>query len=114
MMSLKPPVVPRPSIGGAPNAGTIAPRTSRWQRSCRSAAMASAVRSGPCRSANGLSMTYIEPRLGALAFRISDWPETPTVCSTPGVSRAIVSMRAMRRCVRSTEAASGSCTLRSR
>ena len=25
-------------------------------------------------------MTYIEPRLGALAFRISDWPETPTVC----------------------------------
>ena len=30
-------------------------------------------------------MTYIEPRLGALAFRISDWPETPTVCSTPGM-----------------------------
>ncbi len=43
-------------------------------------------------------MTYIEPRLGALAFRISDWPETPTVCATPGVSRASVSIRAMTRC----------------
>ena len=29
MMSLKPPVVPKPSIGGAPNAVTIAPRISR-------------------------------------------------------------------------------------
>ena len=59
-------------------------------------------------------MTYIEPRLGALAFKSSDWPETPTVCSTPGVSRASASMRAMTRCVRSTEAESGNCTLRSR
>jgi hypothetical protein len=24
-------------------------------------------------------MTYIEPRFDALAFRISDWPEMPTV-----------------------------------
>ena len=114
MMSLKPPVVPRPSIGGAPNAVTTAPRTSRRQRSRSRAAMASAVSSGPCRWSNSSSMTYIEPRLGALAFRISDWPEMPTVCSTPGVSRAIVSMRAMTCCVRSTEAESGSCTLRSR
>ena len=28
------------------------------------------------------------PRFGALAFKIRDWPETPTVCSTPGVLRA--------------------------
>ena len=34
MISLKPPVVPRPSIGGAPNADTMAPRTSSRQRSC--------------------------------------------------------------------------------
>ena len=59
-------------------------------------------------------MTYIEPRFGALAFRISDWPEMPTVCSTPGVSRASVSMRAMTASVRSTEAESGNCTLSSR
>ena len=32
----------------------------------------------------------MEPRFGALALRISDWPETPTVCSTPGVRRAIL------------------------
>ena len=47
-----------------------------------------------------------------MAFRSSDWPETPTVCSTPGVSRASASIRAMTRWVRSTEAESGSCTLR--
>ena len=33
MMSLKPPVVPRPSIGGAPKVDTIASRTSSRQRS---------------------------------------------------------------------------------
>ena len=37
-------------------------------------------------------MTYTEPRLGALAFKISDWPEMPTVWSTPGVSWAIRSI----------------------
>ena len=114
MIILKPPVVPRPSIGGAPNAATTAPRTSRWQRFRSAAAMASAVSPGPRRSPNSFSMTYIEPRFGALAFRISDWPEMPTVCATPGVSRASASMWAMTFCVRSTEAESGSCTLRSR
>ena len=76
--------------------------------------MASAVSLGPRRCENSLSMMYIEPRLGALAFKSSDWPETPTVCSTPGVVRANASIRAMTRCVRSTEAESGNCTLRSR
>ena len=57
--------------------------------------MASAVSLGPRRWENSLSMTYNEPRLGALAFKSSDWPETPTVCSTPGVSRARASMRAI-------------------
>ena len=37
----------------------------------------------PAPPANSSSMTYIEPRLGALAFKSSDWPEMPTVCSTP-------------------------------
>ena len=44
-----------------------------------------------------MSKTYIEPRLGALAFRINDWPETPTVCSTPGMRWARDSMRAITR-----------------
>ena len=46
--------------------------------------MASAVSAAPRRWSKLFSMTYIEPRFGALAFRISDWPEMPTVCSTPG------------------------------
>ncbi len=78
----------------------------------------------PVRSSNGLSMTYIEPRFGALALRISDTPLMPTVCATPGTpgkcSRSCLSpsasfsIRAITRCVRSTEAASGSWTLRIR
>ena len=48
--------------------------------------MASAVSVGSRRLSKSSSMTYIEPRLGALAFKISDWPEMPTVCLTPGVS----------------------------
>ena len=112
MMILKPPVVPRPSIGGPPNVDTTASPTSSLQRSRSFSAMASALRSEPCRSSNGLSMTYIEPRLGALAFRIKERPEMPTVCSTPGVSRAIFSIWAITVSVRSTEAASGNCTLR--
>ena len=56
--------------------------------------------SGPRRSAwsNGLSMTYIEPRFGALALRISDWPEIPTVWWTPGdVAERASSMLGHRR-----------------
>lgn len=51
--------------------------------------MASAVIPGPRRCEKPLSMTYIEPRFGALAVAISDWPEMPTVFSTPGVSWAM-------------------------
>ena len=45
---------------------------------------------------------------------MSDWPAIPTVCSTPGVSFAIASIRSISRCVRSTAAESGSWMLRSR
>ena len=96
-----------------PNTVTRAPRTSLRQRARSSAAMASALRPEP-RWPNSSSITYIEPRLGALALRTSDWPEMPTVCATPAVSRASRSMRAITRRVRSTEAASGNCTLSSR
>ena len=77
-------------------------------------AIASALNFGSCRSSNGFSRMYIEPRLGALAFKINDWPERPTVCSTPGMSWANFSMRAIARWVRSTEAESGNCTFSSR
>src|SRR5436190_320485 len=59
--------------------------------------MPSAISSGPFRWSNSFRMTYIDPRLGALAFRISDWPEMPTVCSTPSMARASASMRAITR-----------------
>ena len=36
----KPPVVPKPSMGGAPNAATTASLISAWQRCCRSTAIA--------------------------------------------------------------------------
>ena len=107
MMSLKPPVVPRPPIGGAPTAETIAPWTSRWQRSRRAAAIASALRSGLRRLPNSSSKTYIAPGLGALAFRISDWPAIVTVWATPRVSRASLSTCAITRCVRSAAAGVG-------
>ena len=55
-------------------------------------------------------MTYIEPRLGALAFRMSDCPEMPTVCATPASRGRFSRCRAMTLCVRSTEAESGNCT----
>ena len=69
----------------------------------------------PRRSANSSSITYIEPRFGALAFSSSDWPEMPTVWSTPGrVAGDVVRSGAITSWVRSTEAESGSCTLTSR
>ena len=110
--SFRPPVVPRPSIGGAPKARTDAPRTAVRQRASRSRATASPV--SPGRSENGFNITYIDPRFGAFAPSTSDCPEMPTVCATPGVSSAARSMRAINRPVRSTDAESGSCTLSSR
>ena len=99
MMSLKPPVVPRPSTGGPPKVVT-----SRVRGPPSGSALASLAGDGvgtelwPVPLARiGLSMTYIEPRLGALAFRISDWPETPTVCyATPGVLRCLSPARCGR------------------
>lgn len=82
-------------MGGAPKIVTRASRISVRQRSRSLSAMPLADSPGPFRSWNSFSMTYIEPRFGALAFRIKDWPEMPTVALTPGISWAIVSSRAM-------------------
>ncbi len=66
------------------------------------------------------------PKFGALALSRIDWPEMPTVWATPGVGgrprfpftrfdpSAASSTTSIARCVRATEAASGSCTLTSR
>ena len=72
-----------------PKADTMAPRTSSLAAfaQLRGDGVGGQVRRRAARR-TASSMTYIEPRLGALAFRISDWPEMPTVCATPGVSRA--------------------------
>ena len=64
--------------------------------------------------AASLPAPRLKKRLGALAFRINDRPEMPTVCLTPGTSRATCSIWAMTFWVRSMEAESGSWTLRIR
>ena len=68
----------------------------------------------PVRSWKSLSMTYIAPKLGALAPNRIDWPAMATVCSTPGSWLAMSSMCRITCSVRSSEAASGSCTFTSR
>ena len=60
------------------------------------------------------SITYIAPKLGALAPSRIDWPAMATVFFTPGFLWASSSMRCITRSVRSTEAASGNCTFTSR
>ncbi len=52
----------------------------------------------------------IEAKLGLLACRRNDNPEMATVCATPGVCRAISSIFATARLVRSSDAESGNWT----
>jgi hypothetical protein len=56
----------------------------------------------------------IEPRFEPLVPSRNDWPETATVCATPGVSRAMSRTWSITACVRCTEAESGSWTLATR
>ena len=55
--------------------------------------MASPDRSASVRCSKSSSIRYRAPKLEALALSRIDWPEMATVCLTPGVSRAIVSIR---------------------
>ena len=48
--------------------------------------------SGRVRFSKSSSITYIAPKLEALAFSRIDWPAMATVCLTPGVFRAISSI----------------------
>ena len=57
------------------------------------------------RSWNSSSITYIEPKFGALAFSSNDWPASATVwshagnCCPPGVSIfAMIVLRSLQRC----------------
>ena len=112
--SLKPPAVPRPSTGGAPKTLTTPSMISFWSSSWSFSAISSPWSSCFCRWWNSSSITYIAPKLGALALSRIDWPEIATVCLTPGDLRAISSTLRMTAWVFSTEVESGSWTLTSR
>ena len=60
------------------------------------------------------SITYIAPKLGALALSRIDWPAIATVCFTPGIFRRVSSTRLITFWVFSTEVESGIWTLTSR
>ena len=60
------------------------------------------------------SITYIAPKLGALAFIRIDWPAIARVCETPGILPASRSTSAITFWVRSSDDESGSWTLTSR
>jgi hypothetical protein len=112
--TLNPPAVPSPSSGGAPKT-LITPSLISPCRASRSrAAMASPDSSAAVRLSKSSSMTNMAPKLGALALSSSDWPATATVFLTPGVFRAICSIRRITRSVRCSEEESGSWTLTSR
>ena len=115
MISLKPPVVPRPSIGGAPKADTTAPRTSRWQRvaqrrgdgvgrQLRAAALVELLEHHVHRAqVRGVGVE--DQRLAGDAHRVRD----------PGRLAGDLSRSAPSRCRSArTEAESGSCTFSSR
>ena len=54
------------------------------------------------------------PKFDPKAFSRIDWPQIPTVASTPGISCAMSLIRSITACVRSSEAESGSWMLTSR
>ena len=116
MISLKPPVVPRPSIGGAPKAATTASQhLPLAPRHCR-----------PCRDRIGREFRALplgellehdvhRAQVGGIGAQDERLAGDARRCApTPGVSRAIFSMWAMSFWVRSTEAESGNCTFSSR
>ena len=114
-ISWKPPVVPRPSMGGAPKAATMASRESLRQRSCSSLAMLSASKPWPRRLEYSSNMIYSEPRFGALAPKISDVPgNAHRVGDAVAFSARWPRFAAMTFSVRGSEADSGNCTLRIR
>ena len=115
MISLKPPVVPSPSIGGAPKADTTAPRTSlpAALANCRGDGVGRQV--GPRRSAKALSMTYIEPRFGRVGVQDQRLAgDADRVRDARRVAGRSLRCGPSPSAVRSTEAESGNCTLSSR
>ena len=111
-MILKPPVVPSPSIGGAPKTLTTASRIVAAHSRFKALATSSAEMCG--RSSKSFNITYSEPRFGAFVLSSNDCPEMPTVCPTPSVFKAIVSIWATISRVRCTDEESGSCTFTSK
>ena len=110
IMIRKPPVLPRPRIGGDPNTPTIASSTSAASRWRMFFMIASADSSGERRFSNGSRTTNMLPRCEPLAWSTNDMPAVRSVWATPGVERMTWSTRAIASSVRLSEAESGSCT----
>ncbi len=109
-MSLNPPATLSPGMGGAPKASTCASLTCRAHCGRNRAMMASSLSSGSFRWENGSRVMNIEPKFEPLAPCTKEKPATVSVCATPLVLRAISSTFAKAALVRSSDAASGSCT----
>ena len=106
----KPPPELMPRIGGGGNTTTAA----SWippRRARRRPRIASAFSSGVLRLDHGVSRGNREATLGPLTPEMKLRPPMATTVSIPGVSSRIFSIWRTTASVRSSEAASGSCTL---
>lgn len=88
--------------------------TPSWRIDSILVAIASLDRSAFVRSWNASSITYIDPKFGALALSRSDCPAMATVWATPGSPPVFSSTRFITSRVCSAEVESGSRTLTSR
>ncbi len=79
MMNLKPPVVPRPSTGGAAEGGDDGAADFLATAFGELGGDVVGAEARAVRSSKGSSRMYMEPRLGALASRMSEWPAMLTV-----------------------------------
>ena len=117
IMILKPPAVPRPSTGGAPKTlidAVAGPRPAASLCELGGDRVAATAR-GSCRSWNSSSITYIEPKFGALAFSRIDCPAmADRVLDARRLAGDLLDPRHHLAAVRSSDAESGSCTLTSR
>ena len=111
----KPPALPTPRIGGErkhADDGALDFRSaqSSWSRGGDGRVVGLLVGAFVKRLQNDEHRTEV----GAVVFSRNDSPEMPTVCATPGMSRAILSILAMIASVRCTDAESGNCAFTSR
>ena len=110
MMILKPLAEPRPDTGGGVKIDVIASGISWASRVRTRAVMASADSDGSRRWPKSSNEIKNWPKLEPLALSVNDWPAMPVVWAMPLSGRTSSLIRSTTCCVRSSEAASGSCT----